>query len=615
VPYEVILIDDCADSDTRNLLARVAGAKIMRNKRNLGYLRSVNRAAAGARGRWLVLCNNDIEVRPGWLEALLRCGESASDIGIVTPKFLQPDGRLSEAGAIIWRDGTGMNYGRGEAPGRPQYEFRRETDYGSAAALLVRADLWRERGGFDERFLPMYYEDVDLCFDSRERGLRVMYEPEAVVVHHEGATAGNDVESGAKRHQENNRPKFVTKWHDRLEAGHSRPNQSAARRAADRNSGPHVLIIDSRVPMPDRDAGSLRMVRMIEALRGRGCRVSFVPDSFMPMQPYTRQLQRTGVQVLYEPFEWPNDLAEIGPELRLAILSRPHQASRWLDLVRDKAPNARVAYDTVDLHWLREARRASSSTADGSLELGLKALALRELELAMIRATDVTLVVSDAERAQVQADVPGATVRVVPTVHGIWPSVQPPERRAGVLFVGGFEHTPNIDAAVRLVRDVMPLVWRESGDVPVTIVGPCAPADVEALASERVEIAGWVHDLDPLLSTASLLLAPLNWGAGLKGKITQAMAAGLPVVTTPIGAEGLEAAHGKQVMIAEDDRGLASATVAVMGDRDLWWRLSRGGQELIGERCSLAVMDDRVGELLSDECGGGAHRVTAELHV
>ena len=615
VPYEVILIDDCADSDTRTLLTRVAGAQIMRNKRNLGYLRSVNRAATAARGRWLVLCNNDIEVRPGWLEALLRCGESAPDIGIVTPKFLQPDGRLSEAGAIIWRDGTGMNYGRGEAPDRPQYEFRRETDYGSAAALLVRADLWRERGGFDERFLPMYYEDVDLCFDARERGLRVMYEPEAVVVHHEGATAGSDLESGPKRHQEENRPKFVTKWHDRLEAGHLRPNLRAARRAADRNRGPHVLIIDSRVPMPDRDAGSLRMLHMIEALRGRGCRVSFVPDNFMPTQPYTHQLQRKGVQVLYEPYEWPEDLAAIGPELSLAILSRPHQASRWLDLVRDKAPNARVAYDTVDLHWLREARRASSSSEQGSLELGPKALALRELELAMVRATDVTLVVSEAERAQVQADVPGAVVRVVPTVHAVWARVQRPERRAGVLFVGGFEHTPNIDAAVRLVRDVMPLVWRECGDVPVTIVGPCAPPEVEALASDHVEIAGWVHDLDPLLSSARVLLAPLNYGAGLKGKITQAMAAGLPVVTTPVGAEGLEAAHGEQVMIASDNRGLADATVAVLRDPDLWWRLSRAGQGLISERCSLAVMDERLGELLSEQPGGRATRVTAELHL
>jgi GT2 family glycosyltransferase/SAM-dependent methyltransferase len=615
VPYEVILIDDDADPETRSLLARVAGAHIMRNKRNAGYLRSVNRAAAAARGRWLVLCNNDIEVRPGWLEALLRCGDSAPDIGVVTPKYLNPDGHLSEAGGIVWRDGNATNYGRGDSPSRPQYEYRRETDYGSAAALLVRGDLWRERGGFDERFLPMYYEDVDLCFDARERGLRVMYEPEAVVIHHEGATAGTDVGSGAKRHQEANRPKFVSKWRHRLETDHIRADPTVARRAADRNRGSDVLIIDSRIPMPDRDAGSLRMLHILETLRARGCRVAFVPDNFMQPQPYTRDLQRRGVQVLANGFELPAELAAIGPDLSLAILSRPHQASRWLDLVRETAPNALVAYDTVDLHWLREARRAGSRNGRAELKLVPKALALRELELAMVRATDVTLVVSDAERERVEADVPSATVRVVPTVHALRANVPPPERRSGVLFVGGFEHPPNIDAAVRLVRDVMPLVWRDEGDVAVTIVGPTAPSEVEALASERVEIAGWVPDLEPLLGSARVLVAPLNYGAGLKGKITQSLAAGLPVVTTPIGAEGLHAIDGQHLMIAEHDRGLANRIIEVLRDSDLWRRLSDGGRDLIGEHCSLAVMDERLGELLSHGAGGSLRRATPGLQL
>ncbi len=192
VSYEVILVDDAADEATKRLLEGVRGARIVRNEQNLGYLRSMNRGASFARGRWLVLFNNDTEVRSGWLSAMLACAESAEDVGVVTPKFLYPDGSLNEAGGIVWRDGTGVNYGRGERPDHFQYEYRRETDYGSAAALMVSADLWKATGGFDERYLPMYYEDTDLCFEARERGLRVLYEPEASVVHIEGATAGND---------------------------------------------------------------------------------------------------------------------------------------------------------------------------------------------------------------------------------------------------------------------------------------------------------------------------------------------------------------------------------------------------------------------------------------
>src|SRR4029077_4002029 len=175
VRYEVILVDDEADAETRRLLDRVRGAKILQNEKNLGFLRSMNRGASVARGDWLVLFNNDTEVTQGWLSAMLQCATSATDVGVVTPKFIYPDGSLNEAGGIVWRDGTAVNYGRGDAPDHFQYEYRRETDYGSAAALMVSADLWKDTGGFDERYRPIYYEDTDLCFEARERGLRVLY--------------------------------------------------------------------------------------------------------------------------------------------------------------------------------------------------------------------------------------------------------------------------------------------------------------------------------------------------------------------------------------------------------------------------------------------------------
>jgi O-antigen biosynthesis protein len=616
VRYEVILVDDTADVETKRLLDRVHGAKILRNETNLGYLRSVNRGASVARGEWLVIFNNDTEVTHGWLPAMLDCARSASDVGVVTPKFIYPNGTLNEAGGIIWRDGTGVNYGRGDAPDRFQYEYRRETDYGSAAALMVRADLWNTTGGFDERYLPMYYEDTDLCFQAREHGLRVLYEPHAVVVHIEGATAGNDLEAGYKRFQEKNRKKFVTKWRAQLEAQHRYPAVTGVRAAADRHRGEHVLVVDHRVPMWDRDSGSLRMLRMMEALIALGTRVSFMPDNLAQIQPYTRDLQRMGIEVLYGQFDVNTELAAIGPTLTTAILCRPHATSHWLDAVREFAPAATVAYDTVDLHWLREARKTTSlevtnplAGSNGGLapdELSPKARALRELELAMIRATDLTLVVSDRERSQVERDVPGARVLVVPNVHDIEPVVSPPEHRSGILFVGGFEHPPNVDAAVRLVNEVMPPVWSDLGNVRVTIVGSNPPPEVQALASPLVEITGWVEDLQPLLNQSRVMVAPLRYGAGLKGKVTQSLAVGLPVVTTPIGAEGLGTAAGDDVasrdagylLIGDDATSMASETVRVYRDHELWWRLSRAGQEVIAARCSKEVVTRRLSELV-----------------
>jgi len=601
VTYEVILVDDDADRETKELLAGVHGARILVNDRNIGYLRSVNLGAARARGRWLALCNNDIVVLDNWLTELLRGARSSTNVAVVTPKYLYPDLHLSEAGAVIWQDGTGGNYGRGDNPGLHQYEYAREVDYGSAAALLVRADFWRDVGGFDERYLPMYYDDADLCFEARERGLRVMYEPRAQVIHVEGATAGVDLDSSHKRYQELNRPKFVEKWRERLETDYLRPDESTPRQAANHRGGPQVLVVDHRVPMWDRDAGSLRTRWIIGTLVDLGCQVTFLPDGFDGGEPYTSSLRRMGVDVMTAPLDMAAEFRAIGPQLALAILSRPHPTSRWLDPVREFAPTAPVVFDTVDLHWLRIARRTALDAGTTGIELGPQARAMRELELGLVRATDVTFVVSEDERARIEEDVPGAVIRVVPTVHELRSSVPPVQSRAGVLFVGGFEHTPNVDAALRLVEQVMPAVWRELGEVPVKIVGACAPPEVEDLASRLVEVAGWVQDVDSMIDAARVLVAPMSYGAGLKGKVTQSLAAGLPVVTTSIGAEGLEAVDGQQLLIADDNDELAERVIRVLRDDELWAQLSRSGQELADARCSPAIMKERLSELLSGD--------------
>ena len=342
------------------------------------------------------------------------------------------------------------------------------------------------------------------------------------------------------------------------------------------------------------------MRAVIDSLIALGRQITFLPDNGAPTQPYTRELQRLGVEVLHS-VDFAQELRRIGPSVELAILCRPEPASRWLGLVREHAPSAAIVYDTVDLHWLREARRAAAAAgrASGELLLTAKAVSTRELELALIRGTDATVVVTDEERAVVLEDVPDATVHVIANVNPVKLRVPPREGRRGVLFVGGFEHTPNVDAALALVREVMPLVWRELPDLQVTIVGPGAPPEIEALAGPLVAVAGWVANIDPLLDRALALVAPLDYGAGLKGKVTQALAAGLPVVTTPIGAEGLDAADGDQLLIGETAEQLADRVLRLVGQDGLWDHLSRAGQELAEARVSPALMRERLTELLA----------------
>jgi O-antigen biosynthesis protein len=601
--YEVILVDDGEDPDTKSLLSSVHGARIITNEANLGYLRSVNLGAQAARGRWLVLCNNDIEVRAGWLDELIGCGESADDIAIVAPKFLAPDGRLAEAGGIIWRDGTGANYGRGDDPQRWRYQYRREVDYGSAAALLVKADFWREVGGFDERFRPMYFEDTDLCFEARARGLKVMYEPRAEVVHHEGSTAGTDENEGHKRHQAENRPKFVEKWGAVLEVEHllDPGNADGQWLAATARRAEHVLLVDHRVPFWDRESGALRELGIIEALLEMGYHVSFLPDNLAPLEPYTQVLQELGVEVIYD-IKSLGEVAQVAERTKLVFISRPDVASRWWSLLRKHALDATLVYDTVDLHWVREARQAALEAGSDEEMLITPSVAWTQaLELALVRTADVTTVVTDRERQLLEAEVPTAVVEVLPNVNQVQPVVRGPEGRDGLLFVGGFEHTPNIDAVLYLVSDVMPLVWDELPDLVVRIVGPNAPPEIEALGSDRVEILGWVPDMAPLLDSSRALVAPLTYGAGLKGKVTQALAAGLPVVTTRVGAEGLSTQDGQGLLIGNTAEEFMERVVRVVEDDELWNRLSREGRELAEAVCSPAVVRRALERLLEND--------------
>ena len=601
LPYEVIVVDDCADAATKALLASVGGLRVVINETNLNFLHSVNRGAAEARGRHIVLLNNDTEPQPGWLRALVDRADSRDDIGVVAAKLIYPDGSLQEAGGIVWRDGTAWNFGRGESSDASEYNYVRSIDYGSAAALLVRKTVWDSLGGFDERFAPGYWEDTDLCFAARAAGSDVVYEPAAVVVHHEGQSMGTDTATGGKHNQVLNQPKFIEKWKAVLAAHPDRPHPNRAYLASNWRCSPTVLIVDHQIPEPDKDSGSLRMFTIIENLVEMGYRVVFAPDNGGLTEPYASALTGMGVQIVTSSF--PQHVSALAPDLQLVILSRPYVASRYLHQIREHAPRATVAYDTVDLHFVREEGRAREAGRDGALLVD----AFRHLELAMAAASDVTIVVSDDEGKKIQ-DLSGATTHVVPNANAVWADVSGPEVRSGVIFIAGFTHHPNIDAAIELATVVMPIVWQSLPGLPLTIVGSNAPQSVRELAAADIDIAGWVQDVDPLLAEARVMAAPLRFGAGVKGKVTQALAAGLPVVTTPLGAEGLDAVDGKEILIADSPAEIAERIVELQRSDELWASISAGGLDVAERSCSVAAQRRALAGLLEGLSGRGSTR-------
>src|SRR5213592_1572497 len=199
--FEVIVVDDCSTDETAELLPRMEGVIYLRNERNSGFIASCNRGAEQARGKYLFFLNNDTIVKPCWLSALRDTFAEEPRAGIVGSKLVYPDGRLQEAGGIIWRDASGWNYGKFDDPEKPEYNYLREVDYCSAAALMIPKALFQSVGGFDRRYAPAYYEDADLSFKVRRARYKVLYQPLSEVIHYEGATGGTDLSKGTKKHQ------------------------------------------------------------------------------------------------------------------------------------------------------------------------------------------------------------------------------------------------------------------------------------------------------------------------------------------------------------------------------------------------------------------------------
>jgi O-antigen biosynthesis protein len=592
VPIEVLLIDDCAPEPAADHLAPVQGLRLLRNSENLGFLRTCNRAAATARGRWLVLLNNDTIVLAGWLEALLAAfddqpADCKQPVGAVGARLVYPDGRLQEAGGIVWQDGSAWNWGRNGDPDDPRYHYVREVDYCSAACLMVPKALFEQLGGFDERYAPAYYEDTDLCLAIRASGHRVLYQPEATVVHFEGASHGTDENAGLKGYQVRNRVLFRDKWAARL-ARHL-PNAVLPERECDRVPGPRILWVEACMLTPDQDSGSVRTWRLFGLLRGLGCKVTFIADNLEGSQPYTRQLQQAGIEVQHYPhvLSVADYLFSQGAHYDAIVLCRHYIAIQYVHLARQVAPQARLIFDTIDLHYLRLRRQA---TLDQSAKTRrLAEVAYRE-ELEVVGACDLTLVVSEVEVAELARELPAARVEIVSNVHDPQPSVAPLTGRRDVLFVGGFQHPPNVDAVTFYAEAIWPQFRALHPDARTFIIGSRMPETLRQLGTEAgLDMLGFVADLDPYLSGCRLSVSPLRYGAGVKGKINQALAWGLPVVATPPSVEGMGLQHDAHCLLADKPMEFADAMSRLYADDALWQRLSAAGQASIRERFSSTV--------------------------
>jgi len=608
-PYEIIIVDDASTDDTRALLNRISGATIVHNIENLHFLRSCNRAARLAKGKFILFLNNDAQLFPGAIDAALRTMTSApnADIGAVGARIIQLDGALQEAGSIVWSDGSCRGYGRGDRPDAPPYMFTREVDYCSGAFLLTPLDLFNQVGGFDERYVPAYYEDSDYCLTIRAMGRRVVYEPNATILHYETASYQGSPKSNAVQLQERNRVKLVQKHAERLKQHYAPTNPALvlfARTPVD-DRRRRILFIDDRVPHQSSGSGFPRARELLLTFVEAGFQVTLYPlvipteswDMVYQEIPHTVEVMTNhGVKNLERFLE-----TRIG-YYDIIVVSRPHNALVLQPIIarhRDWFAHTRIIFDAEAVYATREAakRRLQGINVDA---VALNAAIKVETDLAL--DMDAVLCVSEGERAHFTA---AGYTKVYIVGHSIDPEPTPAgfAQRSGFLFVGAMDDdaAPNTDAVCWFVNEILPRIRQQlNADITVTIVGSNGSARIRQLNAIGVRVTGRVDDLTPYYDHARIFVAPTRYAAGIPMKVHHAAAHGIPIVCTQLLATEVGWQHDVEVLVSDDPAGFASQCARLYSDQGLWERLRLNALNRIKRECSRETFQSVLKQVLSE---------------
>lgn len=597
VPYEIILVDNGSTDATDQLTNKLRNVELIRIPDNVGFLKGCNLGAKRTRGEWILFLNNDTQITPGLLSSLLDTAGKHPDCGAVGGKLIFPDGKLQEAGSILWNDGSAMGYGRGDDPFKPEYSYVKEVDYCSGACMLVNNKIFKSAGMFDDEFSPAYYEEADLSTRIWQLGYKVLYQPSATVIHYEFGSSGSWEE--AIQLQIQNREKFISKWKSEL-AYFTPYSPEAILQARERSQRKvRILVIDDRVPVPNLGSGYPRSYMVLESLAETGYQTTFFPLQFPEkVQPHTHILEQKGIEIFFNKnLRKKRDFKQFYEERKdyydVIWISRPHNLKEVFDVIKSMNPQQKVIYDVEALFSVRDILQ---------LELNGKRLSEREKqqhikqEMDMICKADIVISVSESER-QIMQDYGMKDVKILGISLKAQPTPNRFEQRKDILFVGGFLESPcpNEDAIMYFVNQIYPYVYQKLG-AKLWIVGTNYVDSIRNLQSDQIEVTGQVDRLWDFYNECKVFVVPTRYAAGIPFKLHEAMAHGLPSVVTPLIAEQTGFSNDK-ILVGYNPKDFAKKIIKLYRDKETWELLRKNGLKQIEEKSNLGVYRKALAEI------------------
>ena len=587
VEYEVVIIDNSSTDRTEDLLMRVDNAKVIRNNENIGFLKAVNQGSKISKGKYILLLNNDAILQEESLSQAINTIEKSNDIGAVGGKIKLIDGKLQEAGNIIWNDGSCIGYGRGENPDDSQFMFKRQVDYCSGAFLLFRRTDFLKLDGFDTSFSPAYYEETDFCIRLRKLGLKIIYDPNVVIIHYEFGSSRNISETLTL--QEKNRKTLVAKHKEWIEKGY-KPNKGNIEIARSANDYKNILLIDDRVPHPALGSGYPRCANILNTLASLKFNVTLYPLQF-PREDWS-----ASYETLDDSIEIILDRAVLGLEeflkdrkdfFQYIVISRVHNMKIFEDVVKRNEQfldNVKVIYDAEALTASREILRAS--LLGQGIEGEEQAVMIRN-EIDKCEIADSVISVSEQE-AEVYRAHGIRSVHVLGHMMTANLGSNSFMNRDGLLFVGALrdEGSPNVDSLLWFCINVLPLIERNIPNIKVYIVGELGAPSLFTIKKENINFLGKIKDLNQIYNQCKVFIAPTRFAAGIPHKVHEAAANGIPCVTTKLLADQLNWAEGEELLIGDTPDEFASQCLRLYSDQALWEDIRKQGLSAIGNDCS-----------------------------